>query len=100
LGVVEGLEDPREGVDAEVEEGAAGEVEVHHAVGVGEGGGQGGADAEVGGGAVDGAQFARGDDVADVDGEGEVAGPDLYRVGPSASFSRSLASPSIDLQLP
>ena len=79
LGGVEGLETPCEGVDAEVEEGAAGEVGVDHAVlVVGEGGFGVHAHGEVGGDAVDGAEAVGGDEVANVDGEGEVARPDCF----------------------
>ena len=64
---VQGLEDPGQSVDSEVEQGAASEVGVDHAVRVGEGVFGGHGHAEVGGGAVDGAELARGDGVADVD---------------------------------
>lgn len=76
---VEGLETPCEGVDAQVEEGAAGEGGVDHPVGVvGEGGFRGHAHGEVGGDAVDGAEVVGGDEVADIDGEREVARPDCF----------------------
>jgi hypothetical protein len=77
LGCVEGLEDPGESIDAEVEEGATGEGRVYHSVGVWEGLLGWDAVAEIGGGAVYGADAAGGYDFADVDGEWEVAGPNL-----------------------
>lgn len=77
LGGVEGLETPGESVDAQVEEGTAGEGGVDHSVGVvGEAGFGRHAHGEVGGDAVDRAEVKGGDEVADVDGEGEVARPD------------------------
>nr|POE89848.1 hypothetical protein CFP56_20317 [Quercus suber] len=76
LGQVQRLEDPGEGVDAEVEQGAAGEGRVHHAVRVVEGRLGDLADGQVGGGARHGAEAAGRDDVPDVDGQGEVARPD------------------------
>jgi len=73
---VECLEDPGEGIDPEIQQGTTSEVGVDHAVGVFERifGCHG--HAEIGGRAVDSANLARGNDVADVDGEREVASPD------------------------
>ena len=69
-GVVDGLEDPGEAVDAEIEEDAPREVEVHHAV-FGAVGAPGVldvlAEAGVGDDAVDGPQVAVGDHFADLD---------------------------------
>ena len=75
--MVEGLETPCQCVDTQVEQSAAGEIGVDHSVQVvGEGGLGGQAHGEVGGDAVDCAEAAGGDEVADVDGQGKVARPD------------------------
>lgn len=65
--MVEGLEDPGERVNSQIEQGASCEFEVDHAVRVWEACGWWLTDAEIGEGAVDGAQLARSDSVADVD---------------------------------
>lgn len=69
------LEDPGEGVDAEVEETAAGEIEVHHSVGGFEGGFGLRADGEVGLDAEHFADRTGGDGFADGDAEWEIARP-------------------------
>ena len=74
---VECLEDPRKGVDSEIQQSTTSKIGVDHAVGVGECILRCHGHAEVGGRTVDGADFAGSDDIADVDGEGEVTGPDL-----------------------
>lgn len=75
--MVESLEDPSEGVDAEIEESASCEVWIHHAVAVGEGVLGRAGHAEVGDGAIYGAYLAGRNDLADVDGKREVSRPDL-----------------------
>ena len=91
LGEVEGLEDPSQGVDAQIEESASSQVGIDHAVRVFKGFLGLSANREVGKGAVNGANLrvsvfvicmrswriylARSDDVADVDGQREVSRP-------------------------
>lgn len=74
--MVEGLEDPGERIDAQVEEAAAGEVHVDHSVGGFKRSFGLGADGEVGGDAEDFSDGGGTDCVADGEGEWKIACPD------------------------
>lgn len=75
--MIQRLETPRKTVDTEIEQAAASEVGIDHAVsGIGERGFGALIGGEVGQDAMDWTDPARGDGVTDVDRKGKVARPD------------------------